>query len=497
MADSENRRTEVRQAIKESTKDAYVLAEMKKLGFWESKEGQPTLPEELIQREAELRKELGELYKEQKNFENKDKLLKKLRKERLKASREKQAENKRLREEARMAKKTAWEVKKKTEINYLGDGVSHQLNDQILDINRLNTNNLPVFDSVEALAKAMELSVNELRFLSFHRKVSKTNHYQRFYMPKKSGGKRLISAPMPRLKKAQYWVLQHLLYQVALHDAAHGFVPSKSIVSNAAKHVNKELVINLDFQNFFPTFTYKRVKGCFEALGYSKQLATILGLLCTEPVVEEMEMDGQNYFVQQGERFLPQGAPTSPALTNIMCRKLDKRLEGIAKKLQLDYSRYADDLTFSSTTDSKVDISKLLWLVHKVVEEEGLTIHPDKTRIMRKGRRQEVTGIVVNEQLSISRKDRNNFRALLYQIEKDGLKGKKWGNTDNLLAAIHGFANYLHMVNPEKHEKLVERARIILRVHKFKYKSKKGHTDPIEEMKEGVKKFFNFFRKGE
>lgn len=491
MANSDNRRAEIRKQIQETSKNTFILEEMKKLGFWENNSDKPSLPEELIKKETKLRKELNELYKKQRSFQDKDKLLRDLRKKRMKESREKQAENKRLREEARIAKKKAWEEKKKTEISYLGESVSTELNKQNSDLKKLETNQLPVFNSIEALASEMEISVNELRFLSFHRKISQTNHYQRFYMPKKSGGKRLISAPMPRLKKAQNWVLHHILYQVDLHNAAHGFVPSKSIVSNAAQHVGKDLVINLDFQNFFPTFTYKRVKGCFQALGYSAQLSTIFALLCTEPLVDEVEIDGQDYFVQKGERFLPQGAPSSPALTNILCRKLDKRLAGVAQKLNLSYSRYADDLTFSSNDGNKVDIAKLLWLVHKIVEEEGLVVHPDKTRIMRKGNRQEVTGIVVNEQLSISRKELHKFRALLFQIEKNGLKDKSWGNTSNLLSAIHGFANYLKMVNPEKHHKLIDSANLILKKHDFFSKAKPIEKDALEDLKEGVMKFFN------
>lgn len=493
MANSENRRAEIRKQISATSKDAFILEEMKKLGFWESTEGAPSLPEELINRETELQQALKELYKKQKNYENKDKLLHQLKKERMKASREKQKENKRLREEARIARKKQWEERKTKEILYLGEGVSKGLNQQENQFAQLQKNQLPLFTSVEALAKAMEISVNELRFLSFHRKISKTNHYQRFYMPKKSGGKRLISAPMPRLKKAQHWVLNHILYQVELHSAAHGFVPQKSIVSNAAQHTGQALVINLDFKDFFPTFTYKRVKGCFKALGYSDQIATIFSLICTEPLVDEVELDGQNYFIQKGERFLPQGAPSSPALTNILCRKLDKRLAGVAQKFGLNYSRYADDLTFSAAQAQDVDISKLLWLIHKIVEEEGLHIHPDKTRIMRKGNRQEVTGIVVNEQLSISRKELHKFRALLFQIEKDGLQGKQWGNTNNLLSAIHGFANYLNMVNAEKHQKLVDRAFALLKKHDFYGKPKKAYADPLEEIKEGMKKIFKFF----
>src|SRR5262249_12338200 len=145
----------------------------------------------------------------------------------------------------------------------------------------------------------------------------------RFKIPKKTGGERLISAPMPRLKKAQYWILDNILRRVEVSDSAHGFLTGRSIVSNARPHVGADLIINLDLKDFFPTVSYKRVKGLFKSLGYSESAASVLGLICTEPDVEEVELDGKRYFVALTDRHLPQGAPTSPSITNILCRRLD------------------------------------------------------------------------------------------------------------------------------------------------------------------------------
>ena len=134
-----------------------------------------------------------------------------------------------------------------------------------------------------------------------------------FTIPKRDGSERPIWAPLPRLKAAQSWILRNLLQKVVPHEAAHGFRGGRSILSNAMPHLRKGVVVNVDLQNFFPTVGYRRVKGLFRALGYSESAATIFALLCTEPEVEEAELDGQRYYVALAERRLPQGAPTSPA----------------------------------------------------------------------------------------------------------------------------------------------------------------------------------------
>src|SRR5262249_14930317 len=151
---------------------------------------------------------------------------------------------------------------------------------------RLGAAGLPLVHRAEELAGAMGITVGELRFLSYSRRVSAVSHYKRFQVPKKGGGLRQISAPMPRLKRAQEWVLRNILDRVPVHDAAHGFRRGRSIVSNAAPHAGADVVVNLDLKDFFPTITYRRVRGVFRKLGYSEQVATILALLCSEPEVD-------------------------------------------------------------------------------------------------------------------------------------------------------------------------------------------------------------------
>ena len=206
------------------------------------------------------------------------------------------------------------------------------------------------------------------------------------------------------------------------------------------------------------------MRGLFRALGYADAFATVLALLCTEADVEAFDLDGQRYFVASGPRKLPQGAPTSPALTNILCSRLDRRLRAIAERSGFVYTRYADDLTFSAHPPAAdgapraPEVGPLLRRVHHVVHAEGFRVHPEKTRVLRRSRRQEVTGIVVNHQLSVDRETLRRFRALLFQIDKDGPGGKRWGDATDVLAAAVGYANFVAMVTPDKGRPLRARA---------------------------------------
>jgi hypothetical protein len=210
-------------------------------------------------------------------------------------------------------------------------------NDLLLESHpeRLATHDLPNFATHSALAQSMAFSISELRFLAFTRKVSRQTHYKRFFIAKKTGGQRLISAPMPRLKQAQHWILFQILDKVALHSAAHRFRSQRNILSNAAPHANRGLVIDLDRKDFFPSVSYPRVWGIFCSLGYSPSVSTIFALLCTKPEIAEVELDDTKWVISTSERHLPQGAPISPALTNILCRRFDARLTGVDLRLMI------------------------------------------------------------------------------------------------------------------------------------------------------------------
>jgi retron-type reverse transcriptase len=468
-------RQELYDRIRASTKDEVILEEMVRLGFWPRDSAVPAGdPAAEIRRRGELERLLVSLTTERVRLQDPEAIKKAWRKQRMEESRRKRQETKERRLRERRERAEAWQRRKDQEILYLGDGVSGGLNGVEGDDARLAATGLPLLHTAAELARAMKITVGQLRFLSYSRRVSAVSHYKRFQIPKKSGGMRQISAPMPRLKAAQEWVLGNILEKVPAHDAAHGFRRGRSIVSNAAPHAGAEVVVNLDLKDFFPTITYRRIRGVFRKLGYSEQVATILALVCSEPETDAVQLDGRTYHVARGERFLPQGAPTSPAITNLLCRRLDARLSRVAEQLGFRYTRYADDLTFSASGESAANVGKILRRVRWVVGQENLRVHPDKTRVWRRGRRQEVTGLVVNQRVNVSRRLLRRFRATLYQIECDGPEGKRWGNSRNVLSSLHGFANFVAMVDPARGAPLRERVRALIR----KYPARGGKRGP-------------------
>ncbi|MBW4575052.1 MAG: reverse transcriptase family protein [Aphanothece sp. CMT-3BRIN-NPC111] len=461
MSDQPRTRQELYDRIRQTGKEEFILEEMIRYGFWPAQGEIPQDPADEIRREGEIRRELSELRRENSLLHNERELRKQLLKQRLAESRRKRQETKERRERERQERAEDWRQRKEREIVYVGEEVSGGLNYTDGDEQRLRSYGLPLCGTPYEIAGAMKITVGELRFLAFSRKTSTISHYIRFKIPKKTGGERLISAPMPRLKQAQHWILSNILEKLELHDAAHGFRHARSIVSNAQPHVGRDVIINFDLKDFFPSISYKRVKGMFQSLGYSETAATIFGLLCTQPDVEEVELDGKTYYVALTNRHLPQGSPASPAITNRLCRRLDRRLTQMAEGLGFVYTRYADDLTFSASGDSLKHICNILKRTESIVTHEGFAINEQKTRILRKNRQQEVTGVVVNSYPNISKKELKRFRATLFQIEQDGLEGKHWGNSSDIIASIQGFANFVAMVNPQKGAEFQEQVRRI------------------------------------
>lgn len=499
-----NSRQELYERIRKSSRLDVQLEEMERLGFWKPEAGPHEIPGQLLKRKRELSEELDKLLKEERRFANREEALKAVHERRKAESRLRRKETIARREAERVAKAARWAAMKKKEIVYLGKEVSNGLGVFEEKKKALDTDvPLPKFIGHLELAKAMEITLSELRFLSFHRKVSKTSHYRQFLIPKKAGGTRKISAPMPRLKAAQHWVLESILNKVPLHEAAHGFRKGRSILSNAQRHCGSGFLINMDLKDFFPTITLKRVHGLFQSLGYSPAIATVLALLCTEVPTEAVELDGEEWFVATGERRLPQGAPTSPAITNAICRGMDARLQGIAAKHGFRYTRYADDLSFSTPEKEAREAGyKVLWQVKKVIAEEGFILHPDKLRMMGSGRRMEVTGLVVNgEKPTVPREDVRSFRALLQQLSKAGPDGCAWrGEGERILAKVSGYRHFLVMVDRERYGNLIARADELLVRFGFEQKGRDSRKDvppPLPEEGGFLKKLFGGFFGGD
>ncbi len=274
--------------------------------------------------------------------------------------------------------------------------------------------------------------------------------YTKFTIPKRDGTERTICAPKSQLKWVQRAILEKVLSRVPAHYAAHGFVEGRSTVTNAAAHRGAAVVVKFDLRDFFPTIHYFRVLGLFASLGYpvdnakfgtadkSTQIApTLARLCCYTPDPEAW-----------GTALVPQGAPTSPAVSNLVCRRLDSRLLGLATKLGGNYTRYADDLTFSFPTADGVDLGRFRWWVDQVCHQEGFLVHQQKFRVIRAAQRQLVTGIVVNSELRVPREDRRRFRAMLHNCRALGVASQAKGNP-RFKEYLRGFASYVYMVSAD------------------------------------------------
>ena len=352
--------------------------------------------------------------------------------------------------------------RKAEDIVYLGPGVSGLLSDRRSHIEALQERGLPVLSTPADVARAIGLPVPELRWLCYHAEATPKPHYVYFEIPKRSGGKRLLAAPQPKLAKAQEWVLHNVLEKLATEAPAHGFIKGRSTVTCAAPHVGRDVVVNQDLSNFFPTIGFGRVRGVFRRLGYSPAVATILALLCTEAPRTPVLFEGVRHHVAVGPRALPQGACTSPALSNQIAKKLDRRLLGMATRHGFAYTRYADDLTFSAARGKREAVAMLLARIRHIVEEEGFAINPKKGRIQRSGKRQSVTGIVVNQKPSVPREEVRLLRSILHHAKTTGLEAQNRDGIPYFESHVRGRIAYVHMVDPARAAPLLEALTAVL-----------------------------------
>jgi retron-type reverse transcriptase len=308
------------------------------------------------------------------------------------------------------------------------------------------------------VAKALGVSIPKLRWLAFHSEAAERMHYVRFTVPKKSGGTRELAAPHRELAAAQRWIFQNILQLLPTHPAAHGFVKGKSIRTNALPHVGRHVLVNADLKDFFPTITFHRVCGAFEQLGYSPAAATILALICTESPRRTVEYAGKVFHVATGSRALPQGACTSPALSNLIARRLDSRLAGIATKLGWQYTRYADDLSFSADAEAEPvkRTGYLLALIRHIAQDEGFAVNEKKTRVLKRSTAMAVTGVIVNRRPGIRRREVRRLRAILHNAKKYGLAGQNRGNHPNFLSQLRGKIELVRMINPSQAQPLLQ-----------------------------------------
>lgn len=349
--------------------------------------------------------------------------------------------------------------RKATDIIFLGRGVSSGLADRRANVEKLSSLGLPVLATPQDLATALGLEIPRLRWLAFHAEAVTLSHYIYFTIPKKSGGVRQLASPHEKLADAQEWILNHILQKIPMHNSAHGFVAGRSTLTNATPHVGHHTVLNCDLKDFFPSITFWRVSGAFRELGYSPAVATILGLLCTESPRRAVEYNGQRLYVATGPRSLPQGACTSPALSNLISRRLDSRLSGIAGRLGWTYTRYADDLTFSADAEASGKVGYLLARIRHISQDEGFRVNESKTRVLRRSTAQSVTGIIVNDKPGIGRDTVRRLRAILHRAKTEGLAAQNREHIPHFNAWLRGMIAYVQMVNPNQGAQLKESLR--------------------------------------
>lgn len=273
-------------------------------------------------------------------------------------------------------------------------------------------------------------------------RYSPEHFYRTFTIQKKSGGERIISEPLPSLKEIQQWILREILEHCSVSKYAKAYVRNRSIKENARFHINQRVVLTLDIEDFFGSIGEEKIFTIFRSLGYSDSVAILLTNLCAL------------------NDSLPQGAPTSPALSNIIMNRIDERIGTFTRKQGIRYTRYSDDMTFSGDFEPGM----IIRFVTTVLGENGLTLNPKKTRTRYQHQQQEVTGIVVNKGLSAPKKLRRHLRQSLYYLEKYGLSDHlnyTRNERANYIPHLLGLANFILFIDP--HDTEVEKYREILK----------------------------------
>ncbi|WP_299842105.1 reverse transcriptase family protein [uncultured Roseovarius sp.] len=317
---------------------------------------------------------------------------------------------------------------------------------------------LPVLATPDALADWLSLpSLQLTRFadglgLSARSASPFAPHYRHHLIAKRNGTLRLIEEPKPFLKHLQRKILRGILAPVPPHSSAFGFCTGKSCPQAAARHAGEAMVVSFDLSGFFPSIHQHRVYGLFRSLGYPSAVARHLSGLTTaitpRHVLATPELADRDHLTS---RHLPQGAPTSPALANLVGFSLDTRLAGLARSLEATYTRYADDLTFSG--DHHI-ANILQQAVPQIVRDSGFVLNSAKTRVQPAHRRQRVTGLVVNRHLNLPRADYDHLKAVIHHLRTptDPRRADR-----AFIDRIAGRIAWLEQVNPPKGAKLRER----------------------------------------
>lgn len=330
------------------------------------------------------------------------------------------------------------------------------------DEERLRAAGMPVLKTPEQIADWLGIPLHRLAWLvhRFSNGVASTvakSHYHYTWVKKRSGDLRLIESPKKELKKAQGQILREILDQARPHAAAHGFVPGRSILTNARPHAGQGIVLKFDLANFYPTVGFSRVVAIFRKLGYSREASIWLGQLTTSTVPYSIPFDRATLPVvsRYFRRHLPQGAPTSPALANLSAFWLDVRLAGLARSYGATYTRYADDLTVSGPADLSGGLRSLIPLVEAVIRKERFQSNVKKRQVLRSHQRQSVAGVVVNERPNVSRATYDRLKATLTNCIRQGPSTQNRDQAEDYAAHLRGRIAHVQQLNPARGQRLL------------------------------------------
>lgn len=323
---------------------------------------------------------------------------------------------------------------------------------------------VPALATTRELATWIGFGLDALEVLADRRGISRAStdqrarHYRYAWIPKASGGHRLVEAPKWRLRTAQRRVLDGILEVIPPHDAAHGFREGRSVVTFAQQHVGRAVVLRVDLQAFFTSVFAARVVGILRTAGYPEEVSRTLAALCTHRTPSDVLAGGPERdpidLARLRTPHLPQGAPTSGALANLAAYRLDLRVAGLARKIGATYARYADDLVLSGDRELARAAPALVARLAAIATEEGFALNFRKTRVMTQRARQRITGIVVNEKLSAPRAEVERLRAILHNCRRHGPATQNRDGHTDFRSHLLGRVAWIHSLDPSKGARL-------------------------------------------
>lgn len=309
-------------------------------------------------------------------------------------------------------------------------GYSQDIIDRCLHYaEKLFSNNVPVIYNTSHFAALVGYEKSYIKRAVYHTE----SFYREFKILKRNKTTRTISEPLPSLKEVQSWILNNILYKIEVSKFAKAYLPNVTLKQNLVFHREQPKVFKVDIKNFFPSIKLSDIEVIFETIGYSKIISNLLAKLCCL------------------NEKLPQGASTSPYLTNIFLKDCDHRISSYCLQRKIRFTRYADDLTFSGDFNEE----ELYEFVKSEIEKVGLELNISKTKLIKQNNRQMVTGVVVNEKIQVVRYKRKQVRQEIYFIRTRGLKSHlDWikNSKSNYLGHLLGKINFVLFINSEDKE---------------------------------------------